>query len=825
MSNGQLIVPSEFPVVVQNSFIMPLPGIGIIRFLKHPYYNSLIQEAREGKVPFVFAVMQKQGYNIFPEKEDGLYQTGVVCSVEFVDGVESRITLFGRYRAKAGRIKKLNNLWVATSLERVIDKSEKQFVNEKDDLVINPEYRTSLLGLFFNMRNKIQHLCQECIEFAGPNDLDTQELLNLYDDFYNHDFNSRDAIDMLIWEIVFAAPVIDPPQKQRFIEQTFLMRRIGACLGLLELNLGIIGSAKMYNTAVKSRLKKDKNQVKVGVPGSGGLPDDDNSAANANPELAKMLEIYKKIKDSISLEAQKAILEDFSRLNSCVSGQSEWNTFINHLDCLLNLYSTETTSQENDISKVEEILGRSHYGLEDIKERIYDYLATKIRNPKGKAPILCFVGPPGVGKTSIGKSVAESLGLKFVRLSLGGIRDEADIRGHRLTYIGSIPGKIVQEIVRLGARNPVFMLDEVDKITNDFRGDPSSALLEVLDPEQNHFFQDHYIGAPFDLSGVLFLCTANISSGIQSALLDRMEVIEIAGYTEVEKIRIAAEFLVPKQIVETGFAGLKINWQDNNPDKVISGIVKGYTREAGVRELERQIHHIFSKWGRRTIKNGSGKPAEMFITEGLVEELLGTPKYSHERVKKTEIGEAVGLAWTPVGGDILYIQAELTPHGRAEKDISQTGGLLEVFKDANHNALTVVKNLLRNDKQAVKRLAENLLHLSVPDGGVKKDGPSAGIAMALAIYSELTDKPLKPYVAMSGEITVKGMIRAVGGVKEKVLAAYRDGAKEVILPVSNERDVKDKVPEEIKKGLKFHFVSHVTEVLPIVFFDNAGSSA
>src|SRR3989344_2410042 len=818
MSNGQLIVPSEFPVVVQNSFIMPLPGIGIIRFLKHPYYNSLIQEAREGKVPFVFAVMQKQGYNIFPEKEDGLYQTGVVCSVEFVDGVESRITLFGRYRAKAGRIKKLNNLWVATSLERVIDKSEKQFVNEKDDLVINPEYRTSLLGLFFNMRNKIQHLCQECIEFAGPNDLDTQELLNLYDDFYNHDFNSRDAIDMLIWEIVFGAPVIDPPQKQRFIEQTFLMRRIGACLGLLELNLGIIGSAKMYNTAVKSRLKKDKNQVKVGVPGSGGLPDDDNSAANANPELAKRLEIYKKIKDSISLEAQKAILEDFSRLNSCVSGQSEWNTFINHLDCLLNLYSTETTSQENDISKVEEILGRSHYGLEDIKERIYDYLATKIRNPKGKAPILCFVGPPGVGKTSIGKSVAESLDLKFVRLSLGGIRDEADVRGHRQTYIGAIPGKIIQEIVRLGVRNPVFMLDEVDKINSDFRGDPSSALLEVLDPEQNHSFQDHYVGAPFDLSDVLFLCTANLGSKIQRALLDRMSIINVSGYTEEEKIEIARRFLIPDLVKEVALSqdNTQIEWQ-GSLDEVVSYIVSGYTKEAGVRKLKQKIQQILESLGRKYMK-AETKPNSILITTDVVGEILKMPQYTRERISATAAGEAIGLAWTEFGGETIYVHAQWTIRSQGDTSLSQTGSSGDVMFKSNKTALTVAKNLAEKfNPKALKKFETHMLHLQANDASTPTDGPSATITMAMAIYSELIGKPIKPFIALSGELTPKGKILAVGGIKEKVLAANRDGIKELVLPKNNQRNVVEGVPEAIQRTIQFHYVNYAEEVIPIAF--------
>ena len=411
-----------------------------------------------------------------------------------------------------------------------------------------------------------------------------------------------------------------------------------------------------------------------------------------------------------------------------------------------------------------------------------------------------------------------------MRLSLGGIRDEADVRGHRQTYIGAIPGKIIQEIVRLGVRNPVFMLDEVDKINSDFRGDPSSALLEVLDPEQNHSFQDHYVGAPFDLSSVLFLCTANLSSGIQPALLDRMEVIEIAGYTEFEKIRIAAEFLIPKQVIETGFPGLKVNWQDNDPDKIILKIVKGYTREAGVRDLERQIHQIFSRWGRQVMKDGDDKfaigetkPAEILITEELVEKLLGSPKYAHERVNKTEVGEAVGLAWTPVGGDILYIQAAIMPF--TGKELSLTGSQGETMRESCKVAVSLLRIFLEKAKKS-KVLENKTIHIHIPEGAVKKDGPSAGITTFSALYSEAFGVLVKPFVTMTGEITLKGMVTKVGGIKEKVLAAHRDGLKEIILPASNELDVKDKIPEEIKKDLRFHFMSSVDEVLPIVFPEN-----
>src|SRR3989344_2616069 len=376
MRNNQLVVPDEFPVIEHSSTSMLLPFTGVQRFLRHPYYEFLIQEAREGKIPFVFAVMQGPKLQTFPKSEKGLYWVGVVCSVEGVGSVEPLISLLGRNRVRVGRyIKKANDIWVATLMEQIIDVSEEQFVSDKGDVIVNPEYQTLLGGLLFNIRNKLQQLCQECVKFAGPDDDDTRGLMSLYDGFYNYDLNRRDAIDRLVWEIVFAIPVIDSTQKQHFIELTSLMQRMGGCLGLLELNIDIISSAKRYDVAVRHRIRKKKRRPSDGVPRDDDSPDRDGLSANVNPETAERWKKYEKIKNSISPEAEKAIIEDFNRLNSCVPGQSEWNIFINHLDCLLSLYSTEIIPQERDVSKVEKVLGQSHCGLEDIKERIYDYLA------------------------------------------------------------------------------------------------------------------------------------------------------------------------------------------------------------------------------------------------------------------------------------------------------------------------------------------------------------------------------------------------------------------------------------------------------------------
>ncbi len=813
--------PLELPVICMDTSLMVFPGVST-------HFDGQSQEIISGFMdkfgitperPWVMLAMVNPKIEDFTDKT---YKTGVVSEVK-IDQVKGDIIFTGLYRAEITGFKGVfsndnkggddnDPLYYLATIRHLHDENcDEYFLSSEAAIRGAFLVIKEIFLLYFKEIHEIRDITNLAINVSAIKKLD---------------YRDKDAVDQIIWAILYHMPDdVGSSERQVFLESDSLIERIELLSKLLDRHLRIALFAKEHLRSL-SRKSRDKLLTKgSGKPQPGTDESDqvelvDKEIANSPPEIVERWEKYKKIKDTIGSDPQKAILEDFARLKSSASGQAEWNTFTNHLDCLLDIYSAVNTPQEKDVSKVEKTLDESHYDMEGVKEEIYNHLAVKNLNPNGKAPILCFVGAPGVGKTSIGKSIAEALALKFTRLSFGGVKDEADVRGHRLTYIGAIPGKIIQEIRRIGVKNPVFMLDEVDKISNDFRGDPSSALLEVLDPEQNHSFQDHYVGAPYDLSGVLFLCTANTASGIQPALLDRMNVINVSGYTELQKIQIAKKFLIPKQFTEVGLAnkGVRPCWPDNNPDKVISKIISGYTREAGVRELERQIHKMLSVWARQYLKeNDDKKPSEILITEEMVEKFLGLPKQTHERVNVTEVGEAIGLAWTPVGGDIMYIQAQLTPHGRTEKDISQTGGLLEVFIEANKNALTVVKNLLKNDDKAMKKLMDNLLHLSVPDGAIKKDGPSAGITMAMAIYSELVGKPLKPYLAMSGEITIKGRIRAVGGLKEKILAAHRDGVKEVVLPATNKRDVEKDIPDEINRDIKFHYVTHINEVLPIVF--------
>jgi ATP-dependent Lon protease len=484
---------------------------------------------------------------------------------------------------------------------------------------------------------------------------------------------------------------------------------------------------------------------------------------------------------------------------------AETATVRNYLDWMVNLPWSQQTKDALDLKKAQEILDADHYGLETIKERIVEYLAVRKLKKKMRGPILCFVGPPGVGKTSLGRSIARALGRKFVRISLGGIRDEAEIRGHRRTYVGSMPGRIIQGISQGGSNNPVFMLDEVDKIGSDYRGDPSSALLEVLDPEQNYSFRDHYLNVPFDLSNVMFVATANLLDPIQPAFRDRMEVINLSGYTEEEKVEIAKRHLIPKQVEENGLTGAQVTF----PDKAIQTIIQKYTREAGLRNLEREIAKVCRKLARR-VAEGEGGPYK--VTPVRAEELLGVPRVTPEMALiNNQIGVATGLAWTAAGGEILFVEATTMP-GKGR--LILTGHLGTVMKESAQAALSYARSKASELGVAIYAFGELDVHVHVPEGAIPKDGPSAGITMATAIISVLTNRPVRRSVAMTGEITLRGNVLPIGGVKEKVLAARRANIDTVILPEANRKNLEE-VPKLIRKNLKFCFVSDVTEVFAI----------
>ncbi|MEM5948755.1 endopeptidase La [Spirochaetia bacterium 38H-sp] len=528
-------------------------------------------------------------------------------------------------------------------------------------------------------------------------------------------------------------------------------------------------------------------------------------------------EIEKRIEEKgLSQEAKEKAYKELSRLKKLQPLSPEAGVARTYIDWLLDIPWQEKTEDNRDIDKAKAILDADHYNLKEPKERILDFIAVKQLSDKLKGPILCFVGPPGTGKTSLGKSLAHALSRKFVRISLGGVRDEAEIRGHRRTYVGALPGKIIQGMKSAGTINPVFLLDEIDKMSNDFRGDPSAALLEVLDPEQNHAFFDHYIGLPYDLSSVMFIATANSLYSIPHALRDRMEIIEVPGYSDIEKIHIAEKYLIPKQKKENGLEWAKIRFKR----EALQNIIHQYTMESGVRELERQIARVMRQLAREAVKkeqhkkNKEERNFSRVITEKTIEKHLGPAKYIKKKTdKQNRIGLANGLAWTEVGGRLLPVEA-VTFQGAGR--LILTGSLGDIMKESARTALSFLQNNARKFNLGIRDFAGKDIHLHVPEGAIPKDGPSAGITITAAILSSLTNTPVKADFAITGEITLTGRVLPVGGIKEKVLAAQRHDINNIILPEDNLKDT-DKIPQEVQKTLTFYPVNNLMEALKLLF--------
>jgi ATP-dependent Lon protease len=509
--------------------------------------------------------------------------------------------------------------------------------------------------------------------------------------------------------------------------------------------------------------------------------------------------------DKVLKEAEKQL----KRLEKMHQDTAEAGTIRTYLEWFVDLPWNRYSIDTLDIAHASTVLHEDHYDLERVKDRILEYLAVRKLKAKMKGPILCFVGPPGVGKTSLGKSIARAMGREFVRMSLGGTRDEAEIRGHRRTYVGALPGRIIQGIKQAGTNNPVFMLDEVDKIGTDFRGDPSAALLEVLDPEQNHAFVDHYLGVPVDLSDVMFITTANLTDPILSALRDRMEIIEIPGYSEEEKHGIAQRYLIPRQLEEHGITEEHFHLTE----LCLTQVISQYTKEAGVRNLERELAHVMRKVAKRVAE---GKIKQYRVTPRNLHHYLGIPKYvPEEEQEKDEVGVSTGLAWTETGGDVLYIEASAM---KGKGQLTLTGHLGEVMKESAHAALSFIRSQAKSLKVDPDMFAKQDIHIHVPAGAIPKDGPSAGITMATALASCLSNLPVKREIAMTGEVTLRGRILAIGGLKEKVLAAKRAHIQTIILPKKNQKDLDD-IPKHLLRGLRFIFVENMLEVLKYALRD------
>ncbi len=529
-------------------------------------------------------------------------------------------------------------------------------------------------------------------------------------------------------------------------------------------------------------------------------------APEEDPYLAEIHELREKVQNAaMPQKVEEIAYKEINRLERMNPISAEYTVSRTYLDYLITIPWNKKTVDNLDLSRAQAVLNEDHYDLEKVKERILEFLAVKKLKEPMKGPILCFVGPPGVGKTSLGRSIAHALERKFIRISLGGVRDEAEVRGHRRTYVGALPGRIIQEIRRAETSNPVFMLDEVDKIGQDVRGDPGAALLETLDPEQNFSFTDHYLDVPFDLSHVLFITTANTLSPIPPALLDRMEVIHLAGYTEEEKEKIAFQFLIPHQKEENGLKDTPLSFTP----EAVSKIIREYTREAGVRNLEREIATLCRKVAKEV---AMGNPPKEIIDEAGVEELLGPREFFREVAQeKDRIGVATGLAWTENGGDIIFIE---TSKMKGEKGLILTGSLGEVMKESAQAALSYIRTNASSLHVPENFYQECDIHIHIPAGATPKDGPSAGITIATAILSLLRERPVPREMAMTGELTLSGRVLPVGGIKEKILAARRAGVKTVILPKKNEKNLDD-IPDYIKKEMHFVFVEHIQEVLDL----------
>ncbi len=506
-------------------------------------------------------------------------------------------------------------------------------------------------------------------------------------------------------------------------------------------------------------------------------------------------------------EAQEIAERELDRLASMSPASAEYTVSRTYLDWLASLPWSKATEDEIDLKQTREILDADHYDLDKVKDRILEYLAVRKRKPDLKGPILCLVGPPGTGKTSLGRSIATSMGRKFVRASLGGVRDEAEIRGHRRTYVGALPGRILQGLKRAGTKNPVFVLDEIDKLGADFRGDPSSALLEVLDPEQNHQFSDHYLETSFDLSQVFFICTANVLDTVPPALRDRMEILSLPGYTEEEKLEIAKRHLIPRQVEQNGLESIDLSFDD----VAVQTVITDYTREAGLRNLEREIASLCRKIARKTVEEG--EPTEALrLSEEDVRTFLGPARYYRELAERADRpGIAIGLAWTQAGGDILFVEATIMP-GKA--GLTVTGRLGEVMKESATAALSWIRTHAERFDISAETFEKNELHVHVPAGAIPKDGPSAGVTLVVALVSLLTQAPVKPLLAMTGEITLRGKVLPVGGIKEKILAARRAGVTRILLPSHNEKDLEDIQPE-LRDQMEITLVEDLDQVLEI----------
>lgn len=730
--------------------------------------QALEQAAMDENI--IFLAMQKE-MNIDDPKEDDIYSVGTVAKVKQMLKLPNgtlRVLVEGLHRAEVIEFIEEENI-VQVSIKTVTEEVE-------DDLEEKALMRTLL-----------EHF---------------EQYIKVSKKFSNETFATVADVEEpgRLADLIASHLPIKTKQKQEILEIVSVKERLHTLISIIQDEQELLSLEKKIGQKVKRSMERTQKEYFLREQ----MKAIQTELGDKEGKGGEVEELREKIEQSgMPEETMKAALKELDRYEKLPASSAESGVIRNYIDWLLALPWTEATEDIIDLAHSEEILNNDHYGLEKVKERVLEYLAVQKLTNSLKGPILCLVGPPGVGKTSLARSIATSLNRKFVRASLGGVRDESEIRGHRRTYVGAMPGRIIQGMKKAKTVNPVFLLDEIDKMSNDFRGDPSAALLEVLDPEQNHNFSDHYIEEPYDLSKVMFVATANTLSSIPGPLLDRMEIISIAGYTELEKVHIAREHLLPKQLKEHGLR--KGNLQVR--DEALLEIIRYYTREAGVRTLERQIAKVCRKVAKIIV---TAERKRIVVTEKKIVDLLGKHIFRYGQAEKTDqVGMATGLAYTAAGGDTLAIEVSVAP-GKGK--LILTGKLGDVMKESAQAAFSYIRSRAEELQIDPNFHEKNDIHIHVPEGAVPKDGPSAGITMATALISALTGIPVSKEVGMTGEITLRGRVLPIGGLKEKTLSAHRAGLTKIILPAENEKDLDD-IPESVKENLTFVLASHLDEVL------------
>ncbi|NOQ43026.1 MAG: endopeptidase La [Dehalococcoidia bacterium] len=766
------------------------------------------QEA-ELQIPQEVAVLPSGEVVIYPEMMIPL-AAGEEKMVKLIDDVLSGDKILGLFAQRSGgegaSADNIYNIGTATAVARMFkmpDGSIRAFLQGMKRIKIKKVIQTEPY-----MRAQIK-VIEEKFDKTPELEALTRNLTDLFQKIVSLSPNLPEEIGVAVINIsepgrladfVAAHINLNLEEKQGILEELNVRKRLKKVTGFINREREILEIGSKIQSEIKGEFDRAQRQYYLREQ----LKAIQRELGEADEQTMEIDELRKNIEEAqLPPEALKEAERELDRLSKMPPQAAEYSVAKTYLDWVTSLPWAKSTEESVDIKRAAEILDEDHYDLEKVKERILEYLAVRKLKQDMKGPILCFVGPPGTGKTSIGQSIARALGRKFVRMSLGGVRDEAEIRGHRRTYVGALPGRIIQGIRRAGSNDPVFMLDEIDKVGADFRGDPSAALLEVLDPEQNHAFFDHYLDVPFDLSKVMFITTANLEDPILPALRDRMEVLELPGYTELEKLNIAKKFLITKQLRENGLSKDRLKITDD----AILAIVRKYTREAGLRNLEREIGTICRKVARQVIEDDIKR---VKITPKKLKEFLGTGKFKYDVAEGSdEIGVATGLAWTQAGGDVLFVEASLVP---GKGNLTLTGKLGDVMQESARAALTYTRAHASSLGVKGNFYETKDIHIHVPAGAIPKDGPSAGITMTVALASAISGKPVKKNVAMTGEITLRGKVLPVGGIKEKVLAAHRAGVTKVILPKDNEKDL-DEIPQQIKDELQFMFVKQIDEVL------------